>query len=98
MTREQPAVDIAHDVKRRRFETNVDGELCTLDYTLEGGTMTITHVRVPDAVSGRGIAAALTEAALSAARASHWRVIAQCPYAAAYVRRHPAWSDLLATG
>ena len=87
---------IAHDAMQRRFETTVEGARCTLDYELDGNTMTITHVLVPDAVSGRGIAAALTEAALVHARSAGWRVIAQCPYADAYVRRHPGWSDVVA--
>ena len=88
--------DIGHDALRHRFETQVDGEHCTLDYELDGQTMVITHVHVPDPVSGGGIAAALTEAALTHARAAGWRVIPQCPYAAVYVKRHPGWSDILA--
>ncbi|HJT97904.1 MAG TPA: GNAT family N-acetyltransferase [Rhodanobacteraceae bacterium] len=93
--------EIAHDAAARRFETRVDGEHCTLDYTLDApergsAVMTITHVLVPDPVGGRGIAAALTEAALGHARAKGWRVIPRCPYAAAYMRRHPASADLLA--
>jgi predicted GNAT family acetyltransferase len=88
---------VDHDALRHRFGTDVDGELCTLDYELDGTTMVITHVKVPEPVSGRGIAASLTEAALTHARASGWRVIPQCPYAAAYVKRHPHWSDLLAS-
>ena len=88
--------EITRDAARRRFETRVEGELCTLDYELDAATMAITHVNVPDAVARRGIAAALTEAALSHARASGWRVIAQCPYAAWYVREHPEWTSILA--
>jgi predicted GNAT family acetyltransferase len=88
--------DIAHAAVQHRFETRVDGEHCTLDYELDGNTMTITHVIVPDPVSGRGIAAALTEAALAHARSAGWRVIPQCAYAVDYVRKHRAWSDVLA--
>ncbi|HVT33680.1 MAG TPA: GNAT family N-acetyltransferase [Rhodanobacteraceae bacterium] len=62
-----------------------------------GRTMTITHVRVPEPIAGRGIAGDLTAAALAHARRERWRVIPQCPYAAAYVRRHPQWSDVLET-
>jgi predicted GNAT family acetyltransferase len=87
--------DITHDTAQHRFETRVEGERCTLDYDLRDRTMTITHVNVPDAVGGRGIAAALTETALGYARASGLRVIAQCPYAAHYVREHTAWADIV---
>ena len=88
--------EITHDPARRRFEARVENEPCSLDYDLDGQMMSITHVVVPDPVSRRGIAAALTEAALAHARAHGWRVIAQCPYAAWYLREHPEWADLLA--
>jgi uncharacterized protein len=88
--------DIAHDALARRFETRVEGEHCTLDYEIDGGVMTITHVIVPEPVGNRGIAAALTEAALGHARAQGWRVVPQCPYAAVYVARHRQWADIVA--
>ena len=87
--------DVAHDAAKRRFEVVVEGEHCTLDYELDGTTMTITHTRVPDAVGGRGIAASLMEAALAQARASGWRVVPRCSYAVAYVKRHRGWDDIV---
>lgn len=87
--------DIAHDAAKHRFETVVEGERCTLDYDLAGTTMTITHTRVPEPVEGRGIAAALMEAALTHARASGWRVVPRCSYAVAYLGKHPEWADVL---
>ena len=87
---------VTHDADQRRFETAVDGERCTLDYELAGGIMTITHTRVPDPVAGRGIAAALMEAALAHARKSGWRVVPRCSYAVRFLERHPEWSDVVA--
>jgi len=86
---------VTHDVAKRRFEAVVDGEHCTLDYDLAGTTMTITHTRVPEPVEGRGIAAALMEAALTHARASGWRVVPRCSYAIAYLAKHPGWADIV---
>ena len=90
------ALDIHHDRSLRRFETIVEGQRCILDYELRAGVMIITHVVVPDAVSGRGIAAELTRTALETARAERLRVIPQCPYAEAYLEKHPSYRDLLA--
>ena len=87
--------DITHDAEKRRFEAVVEGQHCTLDYELAGTTMTITHTRVPEPVEGRGIAAALMEAALSQARANGWRVVPKCSYAVAYLSRHREWADVL---
>jgi hypothetical protein len=86
---------IRHDRSAHRFETTVDGSHCELDYVLTAGVMTITHTGVPDAVGGRGIASALVEAALETAREEGWKVVPACSYAAAWMRRHPDYDDLL---
>ncbi|KRE89356.1 acetyltransferase [Frateuria sp. Soil773] len=88
--------EIRHDRQAGRFETTVDGFACELDYTRAGEVMTITHTGVPDAVGGRGIASALVEAAMKAARAEGWKVVPACSYAQAWMKRHPAYDDLRA--
>jgi len=80
---------IEHDENARRFSTQVDGLLAILDYQLTGRVMTITHTAVPPPIGGRGVAAELMRAALSAAKTAGWQVNPACSYAAAYMRRHP---------
>jgi predicted GNAT family acetyltransferase len=46
-------------------------------------------------VGGRGIASALVQAAMEVARAEGWKVVPACSYAAAWMRRHPEYRDLL---
>lgn len=87
---------IRHDPIARRFSTRVDGVDCLLEYHLAGSVMTITHTEVPAAVGGRGIAGTLVQSALEAARANGWRVVPACSYAAAWMKRHPAYADLQA--
>jgi uncharacterized protein len=85
---------IHHDRAAHRFETQVDGADCELDYTLAAGVMTITHTGVPAEVGGRGIASALVQAAMEAARAERWKVVPACSYASAWIKRHPEYQDL----
>lgn len=87
---------ITHVRDAARFETNVDGVTCVLDYRLRDDVMTITHTGVPPAVGGRGIAGALVLAALTAAREAGWRVVPACSYAEAWMQRHPEFDDLRA--
>jgi len=87
---------IEHDEARQRFECTEEGLLCVLDYRLSGTVMTITHTGVPQAVGGRGIAADLTRHALDTARGRGWKVRPVCSYAAAYIKRHPEYQDLVA--
>ena len=88
--------DVRHDASRHQFYAIVDGVRCVLDYQLRGTRMTITHTGVPSAVGGRGIAAALTDAAFAHARSAGWKVVPACSYAATYVQRHPEVQDLIA--
>lgn len=87
--------DIIHHEAQGRFECMVDGRLCELDYRLDGNRMAILHTGVPPQVGGRGIASDLTRAALDLARSRGWQVLPLCSYAAAYLRRHPEYADLL---
>ncbi|CAM5597378.1 GNAT family N-acetyltransferase [Rhodanobacter lindaniclasticus] len=86
---------IQHDRKARRFHTEVEGAQCVLEYELASAVMTITHTGVPPEVGGRGIASALVQAALEAARAEGWKVVPACSYAAVWMQRHPPYLDLL---
>jgi hypothetical protein len=87
---------IEHRVAEHRFEAVVDGMPCVADYRLDGNVMSITHTEVPPQLGGRGIAAALTQAALDHARAAGLKVRPLCSYARAYMQRHPETLALLA--
>jgi len=87
-------MQIHDNLTASRFETVVDGQLAVLDYRREGNTLFLTHASVPPPIEGRGIAAELTKAALESARENGLRVVAQCSYVAAYLRRHPEYADL----
>ncbi len=89
-------MDIAHDIRLHQFHVEVEGHRGVSNYVLHDGVMTITHTEVPPAIGGRGIAAALTRAALDTARREGWKVVPACSYAAAFIRRHPEFADLVA--
>ena len=89
-------LDIRHDRAAHRFEVQVEGAHCVLDYALADDVMTITHTEVPPAVGGRGVAGELVRTALEFARAEGWRVRPACSYAAAWMERHPDYAELQA--
>lgn len=86
---------IAHDAAARRFSTVVDGLPSEACYQRAGNTLVMTHTGVPAQQQGRGIAAALVQAALDHARAEGLRVRPLCSYVRTYMRRHPETQDLL---
>lgn len=88
--------DAIHDnVERHQFELTMDGHLARAAYVIDGDVITFTHTIVPPALEGRGIAGRLIRHGLSEARARGLRVVPQCPFVAAYIRKHPEWADLL---
>jgi predicted GNAT family acetyltransferase len=87
---------IRDNAERHRFEVVVDGHLARADYVIDGDVITFTHTIVPPALEGRGIASRLIRHGLSEARDRRLRVVPQCPFVAAYIRKHPEWADLLA--
>ena len=95
MTSDLTSLDLHHDPAACRFSTRLDGHEAELVYSLRGARMVIDHTGVPEAIGGRGVAAALVKAALEHARAQGWRVVPACSYAAAYVQRHPEYANLM---
>ncbi len=88
---------VRHNTAAQRFELDTDdGRLAVADYRLRrDGVVTFTHTGVPFEQRGRGIAAALIEAALDWARQQKLQVVPACSYVARYMERHPETEDLL---
>ena len=87
-------LDIHHDLAQACLECQVNGLRCILDYQLIDGVMRIDHTRVPPALEGRGIAAALVQSALDLAREQGWKVQPVCSYVQVYMQRHADSHDL----
>ena len=82
--------DISNNEAQSQFETTVEGQVAYVAYDLEEPDhIVFTHTIVPDALSGRGIAAELVQHALAHARSNNLKVVPQCSYVAAYIKRHP---------
>ena len=72
-----------------RFELTIDGQTAFLEYERTHESLTIIHTEVPEALRGRHLGDTLVEAALAAARSEKLRIVVVCPFARAYLRRHP---------
>lgn len=89
-------MDVIDDAAARRFELATEAGPAFAAYSRGDGTITFTHTVVPPAVEGHGIGGCLIAGALARVRADGLRVVARCPFVAAYVDGHPEWRDLLA--
>jgi len=79
-----------------RFELEAEGVTSFIDYVREGATLALTHERVPDEVSGRGLGTALVKGTLELMRSRGEKVVPICPFVAAYMLKHKDTQDLLA--
>ena len=89
---------VADDAEKRRYEARLGSEVVGfVTYRLDQGRMTLIHTEVEVAWEGKGIASQLVAGALDDIRARGLTVVPLCPFASAYLRRHPEYSDLLAS-
>jgi uncharacterized protein len=86
---------VANDAAGGRFIAYVDGEEAgSAFYTVEDGVITFTHTEVDDAFEGKGVGGELARFGLDDARSRGRRVVAQCPFIAGWIERHPDYADL----
>lgn len=89
--------EIRHNEETSQYETTVDGQIAFVSYDREDPDLIVfTHTIVPDELSGRGLAGAVVKHALDDARRQNLKVVPQCSYVAAYIKRHSEYQDLLA--
>ena len=83
----------------QRYELWSDGELAAhLVYRARPGLVALIHTETQPGFEGRGIGGEIVRAALDKARADGVAVLPFCPFANEWIRRHPAYSDLVPAG
>ncbi|MEY2467728.1 MAG: uncharacterized protein QOF21_426 [Actinomycetota bacterium] len=83
------AAVIRDDTAARRFVTEIDGHEAELVYRNRGGQLVLVHTGVPDELEGHGLGGQLVRAALAKAAAENLVVVPWCPFARAWLERHP---------
>lgn len=90
-----PTDQVVNNPEEYRFEITSGALTSELQYRLGRDTMALVHTEVPEELQGQGLGSALIRSALEHARANGLTVLTYCPFAAAYVERHPEYQDLL---
>lgn len=90
-------VTMRDDTSSSRFELHVDGERVShADYRIDGDVVTIRHVETDRAHRGNGYAEQLMASVIVSIRSNGQEIRPVCPFAVAYVRKHPDTHDLAA--
>lgn len=73
-----------------RLELTTDGQTAILVYERTAKSFVLVHTEVPPALRGHRLGEALVKAGVEAARAEGLSIIATCPFAREYLRKHPS--------
>lgn len=93
---EQLDLDVVENTDADRFEAHAGGEVVALvEYRHAQGSLVVTHTETADEYEGKGIAARLVRGMLDQLRDAGRTIQVQCPYVAAYLRKHPEYGDLV---
>jgi len=82
---------ITHLQEDHRFETTIGEDTAYVEYTLHSRGLDIEHTFVPKPLEGQGLASVLVKTAYDYALAKDLKPLATCPYAVAWLERHPEY-------
>ena len=87
---------VRHDTDRNRYVLmRGDREIGKGLYELDGGIIRFTHTVTDADLEERGLGSRLVREALDDVRAtSSARIVAECPFVARFIAKHPEYQDL----
>lgn len=87
---------IRDDPSELRYEALREGELVgEIRYVSEPGVVVLVHTEVEPSEKGSGLGSLVVRYALDDIRRRGLHVVPFCPFVAAYIKRHPDYSDLV---
>lgn len=89
---------VSDNKQGQRFEMTLgEDKSAFIDYAAAGaGVLALTHTEVPEEFEGKGIGSALVKNAFEIIRAEGMKIVPECPFVAAYLRRHTEYQSLVA--
>jgi predicted GNAT family acetyltransferase len=79
-----------------RFELEISGQTVYATYKILGSVLNINYVFAPQELRGSSAAGKLMEEIVQAAKKDKLKINPVCGYAAAWLRKHKEYHDLLA--
>jgi predicted GNAT family acetyltransferase len=90
--------EVVDNQELSRFEIRLDGRTAGFAaYRATPGRLVFTHTEIDESFEGQGLGSRLAAGALDAVRGRSLGVVPQCPFIAAYIKRHPGYADLITT-
>ena len=81
--------NIIDNVEEHRFELVQNGVRAELVYARTPHALVLVHTEVPSELRGGGVGGKLVEFGVAEARRQGLKLVVRCPFARAYLERHP---------
>jgi len=91
-------IEIRNNKEIKQFDTNVDGHVALIEYTINDNRIFLTHIEVPSELEGRGVGSLLVKETLLEIERMNLQVIPACKFVKKYIQKNPEYRRLLATG
>ena len=88
-------IPVIHNPSENRFEYRAANDIAVCEYQTIGDVWYFNHTSVPESMHGQGVAARIVEFALNYVDEHHGRIVPNCSYVAAYIKKHPNFVRLL---
>lgn len=88
-------ITVENNTDASRFQVQFEEHIAVIDYYLRGNDIVFTHTGVPEPLGGQGLASKMAKTALEYAKAEGLKVVPQCPFVRAYLRRHAEYQELV---
>ena len=90
------SVVVSDQPGRQRYEIAVDGQLAGfVQYRRQANVIDLVHTEIDPAFEGRGLGVRLARATLDDLARRGLQIIPTCPFITEYLRRHPAYVELV---
>ena len=92
--------DVQHLAGQHRYVFRRDGdEVGLTDYWLRGNEIHLTHTEINPKLRGKGLGAEMVHEVLEKIRVeTGYRVVADCPFVADWLDKHPEYMELAERG
>lgn len=79
---------VNHDTTAHKFTIENPEGVSWLEYREDDHSVTVLHTVVPSALSGRGLAGQLADAAYRYTQDQHKEILSECSYMTTWLKRH----------
>ena len=81
-----------------QYEMRINGHLAKIEYSNKSGKIFLIHTEIPEELAGKGVARYLAKEVFKIIEEEGMTIVPMCKYIKSYIRKHPEYHSLVATG